>query len=135
MRGATSVCVGATFWASGGLRPGWDPAMMDDGVSISLRWGLLLALGLLLASSGASTTPPIILLALGGLWNALLTILWLRGTQWGAQKRAGLLADLGLSFALFFFSGTLLGPLVWAGLLPVLSAAWGFGLGAGLLSV
>ena len=107
---------------------------MDDGVSISLRWGLLLALGLLLASSGASTTSPIILLALGGLWNALLTILWLRGTQWGAQKKASLLADLGLSFALFFFSGTLLGPLVWAGLLPVLSAAWGFGLGAGLLS-
>jgi len=108
--------------------------MMDDGVSISLRWGLLLALGLLLASSGASTTLPVILLALGGLWNASLTFFWLRGTQWGAQKRVSLLVDLAFSFALFFFSRTLLGPLVWAGLLPVLSAAWSFGLGAGLLS-
>jgi signal transduction histidine kinase len=105
---------------------------LDQGIAITLRWTALLGLGLLLASLGASVITLPVLLGLGGLWNLLLSINWLRGKVSHRQEILALASDFLLAVALFYFSRTLLGPLVWAGLLPVASAAWAFGLGGGL---
>jgi signal transduction histidine kinase len=96
------------------------------------RWALLLGLGLLLSLSGAGVATVPALLAAGGLWNLLLSARGLRGRMWPRQAALEVAGDAVLAAALFYFSRTLLGPLAWAGLLPVASAALGFGLGGGL---
>lgn len=102
-----------------------------QGIAITLRWVALLGLALLLASRGAGVLTLPALLAAGGIWNLILSINWLREKTSRRQEIVGLLFDFALATALFYFSRTLLGPLVWAGLLPIVSAAWAFGLAGG----
>jgi signal transduction histidine kinase len=98
------------------------------GVSILLRWILLLALCLLLVLNLFFTLQILIVLALAGLWNVTLSVFMLQGKQFPSRQALVVLIDLAFAIALFFYSHTLLGPLAWAGLLPVASAALLFGL-------
>lgn len=102
------------------------------GASLLSRWVLLLGLAALIGTDGAGIATIPLLLAAGGLWNLFLSVRWLQGDAWRRQGAIEVAADFVLATALFYFSRTLLGPLAWAGLLPVASAAWAFGLGGGL---
>lgn len=103
-----------------------------QGIAITLRWVALLAVALLLAEGGASVITLPALVGAGGVWNLILSANWLRGRSSRRQEIFGDLVDFALAAALFYFSRTLLGPLVWAGLLPIISAAWVFGLPGGV---
>ena len=99
-----------------------------------VRWGILLALALLLTVKGRATSELIIVFAVGGLWALLL----MSGQQTSYSMLQApwlhVAGDALLGVALFFFNGTLLGSLVWAGLLPVASAGFAFGINGGLLA-
>lgn len=96
------------------------------------RWALLLALGVQLAISGPGVITIPLLLAAMGLWSLWLSLRWLRGQVWARQTFIETAVDLLFAVAQFYFSRTVLGPLSWLGLLPVIRAAWSLGLGGGL---
>lgn len=104
------------------------------GIGILLRWAVLLALGLLLALRGFSFFMLPLLLGIGGLYNAVFSFTWLSDNPIPGQDRLAVYFDIALAALLFFFSRTLTGPLVWAGLLPVISAAWTFSLVGGFVA-
>ncbi len=96
------------------------------------RWALLLALGVQLAIRGPGVITIPLLLAAMGLWSLWLSLRWLRGQVWARQALIETAADFLFAAAQFYFSRTVLGPLSWVGLFPVVRAAWSFGLGGGL---
>lgn len=96
--------------------------LRNEGVSVVVRWILLVVFALLLASSQLYSLTLAALLAAGALWNAALTGVLLRGRRLPLHKLVTVLADLGLALALFYVSRTLEGPFVWAALLPIASA-------------
>lgn len=100
--------------------------------AILSRWLVLLAAAAQLALTGAGVLTIPLLLVLAGLWNAWLSVRWLQGQRWRQQTAIELIVDFAIALALFYFSRTVLGPLVWIGVLPVLRAAWSLGLGGGL---
>jgi len=102
------------------------------GYAILSRWVLLLTLGIHLSLNGAGViTLPLLLLA-AGLWNTLLSLRWLQVKAWRRQSLLDSAVDFLFAVAIFYFSRTVLGPLTWVGLFPVVSAAWLLGLGGGL---
>lgn len=100
--------------------------------AILSRWVLLLALGVQLAITGAGVITIPVLLAGAAAMNVLLSLRWLHGQSWRQQTLIEISIDFVLALALFYFSRTVLGPLAWVGLLPVVRAAWSLGLGGGL---
>ncbi|UYN91904.1 MAG: GAF domain-containing protein [Anaerolineales bacterium] len=100
--------------------------------AILTRWALLLALAVQLSITGAGViTIPLLVVALG-VWNLWLSLRWLRGQAWPRQDLIEVAVDFIFAVAQFYFSRTVLGPLVWLGMFPVIRAAWTFGLGGGL---
>lgn len=100
--------------------------------AILSRWALLLALAIQLSISGAGVITIPLLVAALGVWNLWLSLRWLRGQAWPRQDLIEVAVDFLFAVAQFYFSRTVLGPLVWLGLFPVVRAAWSFGLGGGL---
>lgn len=100
--------------------------------AILTRWLLLLALGIHVALVGPGVITIPLLLAAGGLWNALLSLRWLQGKTWRNQSFIDIAGDFIFAVAFFYFSRTVLGAFTWVGLFPVISAAWALGLGGGL---
>lgn len=103
-------------------------------VAVTLRWMGLLAIGLLLAAKGEAVPTLLALLAIGGVYNFVFSINALHGAGSRRQLLIGVGLDVLLALGLFYISRTLLGPLAWVGLMPVVSAAWALGLvgGAGV---
>ncbi|MGH2582168.1 MAG: histidine kinase [Anaerolineales bacterium] len=97
-------------------------------ISATLRWMALLLSGLLLNSRGLFTPTLGLILFAGGAWNAFLTYSLLQTKPFERLKLTALIVDFVLSLMLFYVAGTLLGPLAWAGLLPVIGAFPLFGL-------
>ncbi|UYN90193.1 MAG: GAF domain-containing protein [Anaerolineales bacterium] len=100
--------------------------------AILSRWVLLLALAIQLSINGAGVITIPLLVAALGVWNLWLSLRWLRGQAWPRQDLIEVIVDFLFAVAQFYFSRTVLGPLVWLGLFPVVRAAWSFGLGGGL---
>ncbi|MBX3045693.1 MAG: GAF domain-containing protein [Anaerolineales bacterium] len=100
--------------------------------AILTRWALLLALAVQLSITGAGViTIPLLVVALG-VWNLWLSLRWLHGQTWPRQDLIEIAVDFVFAVAQFYFSRTVLGPLAWLGLFPVIRAAWTLGLGGGL---
>lgn len=96
---------------------------LTDGIAIAFRWVILLGLALLLAANNLFSATLAGLLGLAALSNIAFSFL-LSHRSSARLRILSLLADLLLAFALFYVSRTLLGPMVWAGLLPIVAAAW-----------
>ncbi len=111
-----------------------ESVFLGERVAAALRWLVLLALGLLLAAEGAASASVLILLGLGALGNLALSISLTFGKRVKHQGLYCLIIDSGLALGLFYIGGTLQGPLVWAGLLPVVCAALVFRLTGGLMA-
>jgi signal transduction histidine kinase len=104
------------------MRNGDMPAFIDW-LAFALRWLVLLGLSAsLLLQSGGYRAAAIAFLA-AGVWNSALTILAFLNRRFSTQHALSVAVDLVIANLLFYFSGALQGPLVWAGLLPVFTAA------------
>jgi signal transduction histidine kinase len=100
-----------------------NPSSITDWIVNTLRWLILLSIAISLAT-GSQLTFPIILLLLGGaLWNALLTILAALNRRLVAHPQLNVAGDLLIAYLLIFLSRGAVGQLVWAGLLPLISAS------------
>jgi signal transduction histidine kinase len=94
-----------------------------DWIVTTLRWLILLSIAISL-SAGDHLTFPLTLLLLGAaLWNALLTILAALNRPLIANPQVNVASDLLVGYLLIFLSGGAAGQLVWAGLLPLISAS------------
>jgi signal transduction histidine kinase len=104
------------------MRNGDAPAFIDW-FAAAIRWLVLLGLSasMLFAAGGNPAIAATLLAA--AFWNSILTILAILNRRFGAQHVVSVIVDLVIANLLFAFSGGLQGPLGWAGLLPVFSAA------------
>lgn len=103
------------------------------GLALLTRWVLLFGLAIFIGVDlSAFLILPLVLLA-AGVWNLALSVRWLFGRRWRRQELIEVIVDFACAAALFYLSRTLVGAWVWAGLLPVAAAAWGFGLSGGVL--
>lgn len=99
-----------------------DPAQSIDRAASTLRWMVLLAMVLAAASRGPLPWPVVLAFTGAALWNGALGIL--PGMR--QLPRRGLLVvagDVVTASLLFTLSGGPLGPLAWAGGLPLASAS------------
>ena len=94
-----------------------------DWLTISLRWFSLMAFTIAAAIGGSISMEMLLTLIGAAIWNMLLTFLAIFTRRIWAQRRIIILIDLIIAGLIFFFSGDLHGNLVWAGLLPVLTAS------------
>ncbi len=99
-----------------------DFPYLADWFAISTRWAGLLLFSWQLASARAYDLPIILALALTAAWNVFMTILALRNTRLPLHRLLSVAVDLIAALVIFYFSGGFQGPLVWAGVLPLLSA-------------
>lgn len=95
-------------------------------IGLVVRWTILLVLTLLLAFQGEAGPGVLALLALLWIWNSALTFSDLLGFRYLGSANVALIGDSVIAAGLFLLGGTLTGPMVWAGLLPVSGAALQF---------
>ncbi len=100
---------------------------------ISLRWLAIVGLSLVLAVSDRLMQPANFLLLALVLWNLLLTILTGAGRRIKHHRSLGVAVDFLVATALFWVHQGIEGPVLWIGLLPVLSSALYFGFGKTVL--
>jgi len=96
---------------------------LADWFVISLRWLATFGLVISLALNGQLLQPANLLLLALALWNLLLTVLTGLGQRFSYHRPLGVGVDFLIALALFWFHKGMAGPVFWAGLLPVLSAA------------
>ena len=110
-----------------------------DWYAVSLRWLTLLGMMLSLAMGGLLSDS--VVWSIGGLilWNMILTVFAGLSLRLAYQRQISLSIDLLLTGVFFWIQGGLNGPVLWAGLLPILTGAiyfewWGALLAAALFS-
>jgi len=117
----------------------FDTPYVADWYAASLRWLTLLGMVTSLALGGAlieiSSWPLVALIV----WNMIVTLFAGLNLRIKFHRQISLLIDLLMAGAVFWLHGGLASPVLWAGLLPILTAAiyfeiWGGAL-AGLLFV
>jgi signal transduction histidine kinase len=95
-----------------------------DWMVTTLRWLVLVSIAISLSAGNQMTLPLIGLLIGAALWNALLTILAALNRPQTASPQINVAADMLVGYLLIFLSGGAIGQLVWAGLLPLISASF-----------
>lgn len=106
---------------------------LADWFSISLRWLILLGITVSLVVAGSMNWPVTIIILIGTIWNIILSTLAIFNIRLGFHRYINTFLDLIFTTLLFFFSGGLLGPLVWVGLMAIFSSAIYFGWKGSLL--
>ncbi len=110
-----------------------DSVLLADRIAIIIRWLSLLGL-MTIASRGGIVDPTLsTMFMIAGVWNTLLSLLTLFKRRLPLHRFITVGADLVIAAFLFLFSGNLEGPLLLAGVMPLLSAALYFELYGGLI--
>jgi signal transduction histidine kinase len=99
----------------------------------SLRWLALLGMAISLGMNGPIPTLVIEILFAAALWNMLLTALTALQRQFILHRFVIVTGDTLIAFLLFSLSGALNGSLIWAGILPLISASLYFQLRGALV--
>jgi signal transduction histidine kinase len=94
-----------------------------DWIVTTLRWLILVSIAISLSAGNQMTLPLTVLLLGAALWNVLLTILAALNRPLIASPQVNVAADMLVGYLLIFLSGGAIGQLVWAGLLPLISAS------------
>jgi signal transduction histidine kinase len=114
-----------------------DFPFLADWCAISLRWLSLLAIAVRVATADAFTTPTTIVLGLAIFWNVGVSILALTNRRLKGHRVINVIMDFLIGALLFILSGGLVGPLIWSGVISLVSAAiyfeWRGGIIAALL--
>ncbi|MDP2990299.1 MAG: hypothetical protein Q8O57_07020, partial [Kiritimatiellota bacterium] len=100
-----------------------DLPFLADWFVISLRWLCLLGFTVTLSLSHTLNTLQGFFLLSVALWNLLMSLFAILNTRLTAHRIINTTIDLVISFLLFQMTGGLGGPLNWAGLLPLFTAA------------
>jgi signal transduction histidine kinase len=110
-----------------------EPLQLIDWLATSLRW--LFLLGIILAYATAAPLNPSLqfTLALAAAWNVILTILAAVSRRLPAHPYFSTIVDMLIAYAIYFLAGTVLGPVVWVGLLPLVTASLYFKLRGALV--
>lgn len=109
-----------------------ETLLLADRIIVAVRWFTLLGLALLTVVGGVLSIPVAFLFVLAALWNSVLAVLSIIARRLPDHPVVSIVADLLTATLLFLFTRTVTGSLLWAGLLPVVSAAFYFGLLGGL---
>lgn len=94
-----------------------------DWITVMLRWLVLLAIVVVVASSQGMNRYLAVVILVGGIWNIGLNILTVFDRRLPIHPYINVIGDLILAGGLFFFSGGTHGGIAWIGILPLLSAA------------
>ncbi len=111
----------------------FDAPYIADWYAISLRW--LTLLGMVVSLALGRILFSIAVWPLGGLvlWNMTMTVLAGLNARMSYHRRISLAIDLLMAGVFFWFQGGLYGPVLWAGLLPILIGAIYFELRGALI--
>lgn len=111
-----------------------DSPFIADWFVISLRWLVILGITVSLATANMLYTWPNTLLVLLVIWNVALTGLAGLNQRLPNHRQISLGIDLAVSGIFFLLQGGLSSPIVWIGILPLLTGALYFDLRGGLLA-
>jgi len=100
-----------------------DYPFLADWFVVSLRWLGILGILATLAKSNALRLELALILGAAVLWNIFNTLMAIFNQRLTAHRLINVVVDIGVSTALFVYSGGLVGPIAWAGVLGLLSAA------------
>ena len=100
-----------------------DYPFLADWFAITLRWLVLVLLVLTQAGAAPPGSGFIYLVWTMAGWNSLLALLAISNQRLPAHRTINVLVDFCFTLTLFIFSGGLMGPVAWAGILVLLSAA------------
>jgi len=110
-----------------------EPLQIIDWLTTSLRWLFLLGIALAAAAAGPLGLNLRAVLALAAAWNVSLTILAAFNKRMPAQQYICIVADTLIAQTVFFVTGTMLGPVAWVGLLPIITASLYFNIRGALV--
>ncbi len=110
-----------------------DSPFVADWFTVSLRWLVLLGLVVSLALGESLREPAALVLAALAVWNAVLTLLAGLNRRFRFHRPISLAVDLGGMILLQVLSAGVYGPVFWAGLLPILTAALYFEFGGAVI--
>jgi len=108
-------------------------AILSDRITLTLRWLVLVGLVFGLGQASEISTTSLVLVVLTALWNITLFILAANHKQIWRHEYLTTAVDslLAICFTLFVSINNV--PFTWAGFLPVVTAAFYFGMQGGLL--
>ncbi len=107
---------------------------LSDWLVISLRWLVLLGMVVRVALAGALNVTVLVALLVAAAWNIVLSLLAVLNRRIPAHRWVSTLMDWGVALVIFGATGGMNGPVLWAGLLALLSSAVYFGMKGSLLT-
>jgi signal transduction histidine kinase len=96
---------------------------MADWCAISLRWLSLVAIAIRLATAYSFNLPVIIVGGLAVFWNVGVSLLALTNRRLKGHRVINVIMDFLIGALLFILTGGLAGPLIWSGVISLVSAA------------
>jgi signal transduction histidine kinase len=111
----------------------FDTPYIADWYVVSLRWLTLLGMIISLALGGMLAGTPLWPLIALMLWNIAMTVIAGLNARMIHHRQISMVVDLLASGVFFWLQGGMLGPVAWAGLLPILTGALYFELRGGLI--
>lgn len=110
-----------------------DSILLADRIAIIIRWLSLLGLLTIISRGGMDNSTLSTMFVIAGVWNTLLSLLALFKRRLPLHRFITVGADMVIAAFLFLFSGNIDGPLLLAGVIPLLSTALYFELFGGLV--
>ena len=110
-----------------------ETLLLADRIVVAVRWLTLISLAALAVAGDEVSSVLQSLFFLGGVSNFVLTGLTLFRRRIPNHEYVSIAADAILASLLFRVSGTINGPLIWAGLMPVVTGAIYYSVQGGLL--
>lgn len=109
--------------------------LLADRLAVNIRWLSLLGLTMYLAWGKSFDTDALILLIFSILWNILLIVFIQLHRRLPYHTYFVIAGDTILALGIFLLAGDATTQMVgWAGLMPVVTAAWYFGITGGLIA-
>jgi len=100
-----------------------DFPFLADWCAISLRWLCLLAIAIRITTTIAFSVPLTIVVGLAVFWNVGVSILAVTNRRLKGHRIINVTMDFLVGALLFILSGGLAGPLIWSGVISLVSAA------------
>ncbi len=107
---------------------------LADWFAISFRWFNLLGITIALTTAGSLIWPVTAGLIFAAIWNVIMSLLATINVRMPNHRFINLCVDIFVSLTLYNMVGGLVGPLTWAGLLAILTAAIYYEWRGGLLA-
>jgi signal transduction histidine kinase len=111
----------------------FDTPYIADWYAVSLRWLVLLGMVMSLAMGEALFEAPVWLLIGLVFWNVMMTVFAGLNARMTYHRHVSVMIDSLIAATFFWLQGGLYGPVLWAGLLPILIGAIYFELRGALI--